>query len=58
MTGNKLQVYGLISAQALSLSLHCTIASDYWHYSKFAVDNQPQIPTKFLITLLEMSLGL
>lgn len=55
--------YGLISAQARCwlpsfLSLHCTISSDYWHYSKFAADNQPQIPAKFLITLLEMSLGL
>lgn len=34
------------------------ISSDYWHYGKFAVDNQPHIPAKFLITPLEMSLGL
>lgn len=59
--GNKMQVWfnwcsGSLLA-SLRLSLHCTVSSDYWHYSKFAADNQPQIPAKFLITLLEMSLG-
>lgn len=34
------------------------ISYDYWHYGKFEVDNQPHIPAKFLITPLEMSLGL
>lgn len=54
------------SSILISALAHCwlpficvySISSDYWHYSKFAIDNQPQIPAKFLITLLEMSLGL
>lgn len=51
--------YHLISAHVLLLAscLHCSVSSDYWHYGKFAADNQPQFPAKFLIMPAELPLG-